>query len=79
MVTTVSNNSILTIGLPVYNGEKTISKSIDSLLNQTFQDFVLIISDNASTDSTQKICMDYTKIDSRIKYIMHENNLGLLI
>ena len=78
MVTTVSNNSILTIGLPVYNGEKTISKSIDSLLNQTFQDFVLIISDNTSTDSTQKICMDYTKIDSRIKYIRHENNLGLL-
>jgi glycosyltransferase involved in cell wall biosynthesis len=74
----ISENSILTIGIPVYNAEKTISKSIDSLLNQSFHNFILIISDNASTDLTEKICMDYTKIDPRIKYIRQENNLGLL-
>ena len=78
MVVDNYNMPVLTIGIPVYNAETTLSRTIDSLLKQTFQNFVLIISDNASTDSTQKICMDFTKIDSRIKYIRQENNLGLL-
>ena len=51
----------LTIGLPVYNGENSVKKSIDSLLCQTFTDFELIISDNASTDSTSDICREYEK------------------
>ena len=72
------SESLLTIGIPVFNGEKTISTCIDSLLNQTFDDFKLIISDNASTDSTQKICEDYAKKDSRIHYIKQEKNLGLV-
>ena len=62
------SESLLTIGIPVFNGEKTISKSIDSLLKQTFGDFKLIISDNASTDSTQKICEDYAKKDNVQNY-----------
>ena len=48
--------SKITIGLPVYNGEKTISKSLQSIISQTFTDFLLIISDNGSTDNTQDIC-----------------------
>ena len=72
------SESLLTIGVPVFNGEKTISKCIDSLRKQTFDDFKLIISDNASTDSTQKICEDYAKKDSRIHYIKQEKNLGLV-
>ena len=44
----------VTIGLPVYNGELSLSQSIDSVLKQSFTDFELIISDNASTDSTIK-------------------------
>ncbi len=72
------SESLLTIGVPVFNGEKTISKSIDSLLKQTFDDFKLIISDNASTDSTQKICEDYAKKDSRIHYIKQKKNIGLV-
>jgi glycosyltransferase involved in cell wall biosynthesis len=50
------SDPILTIGMPAYNAEKTIKKSIDSLLQQTYGNFKLFISDNASTDSTQKIC-----------------------
>lgn len=69
---------ILTIGIPVYNAEKTIKKSIDSLLQQTCSDFKLFISDNASTDSTQIICEDYLKKDSRIEYFKHKKNQGLL-
>jgi len=66
----------VTIGLPVFNGEKYIQKRIDSILNQTFSDFEVIISDNASTDKTQKICQDYTKNDSRIRYVRHEKSIG---
>ena len=54
----------ISIGLPVYNGAKTIEKSINSLLSQTFQDFELIISDNASDDETSKICKEFYLKDS---------------
>ena len=54
----------VTIGLPVYNGELSLSQSIDSVLKQSFTDFELIISDNASTDSTIKICEKYLNKDS---------------
>jgi len=68
----------LSIGLPVYNGEKFIRKCLDSLLAQTFKNFEIIISDNASTDDTQKICQEYLKKDERIRYIQQEKNIGLL-
>ncbi len=68
----------LSIGLPVYNGEKFIRKCLDSLLAQTFKNFEIIISDNASTDDTQKICQEYSKKDKRIRYIQQEKNIGLL-
>jgi glycosyltransferase involved in cell wall biosynthesis len=68
----------LTIGLPVYNGENFLAESIEALLGQTFEDFELIISDNASTDSTSDICSGYAKLDSRIRYIRQEVNIGLV-
>ena len=68
----------LSIGLPVYDGEKFLQKCLDSLLSQTFSNFELIISDNASTDNTSKICQEYSKKDKRIRYIRQENNIGLL-
>lgn len=68
----------ITIGLPVYNGEANIRNSLDFLLSQTFTNFELIISDNASTDSTQNICQDYAKGDKRIHYIRQERNIGAL-
>ena len=52
----MSTSPRLTIGLPVYNGEKYVAESLEALLGQSFTDFELIISDNASTDSTGDIC-----------------------
>ncbi len=66
----------LTIGLVVYNGEKYLVKALDSLLNQTFQDYKIIISDNASTDKTQIISEKFSQKDNRIKYIRHGKNMG---
>lgn len=71
-------NLKLSIGLPVYNGEKFLRKCLDSLLTQTFTNFELIISDNASTDSTSTICQEYAKNDKRIRYIHQQKNIGLL-
>lgn len=73
-----SNLPLVCIGMPVYNGEKFIRKSIDSVLNQTFTDFELIISDNASTDSTPTICTEYVKKDNRVHYIRQEKNINML-
>lgn len=67
---------IVSIGMPVYNGERYIKEVLDSLLVQDFKDFELIISDNASTDSTAEICQTYAANDSRIKYHRNETNLG---
>ncbi|MBW4598601.1 MAG: glycosyltransferase [Calothrix sp. FI2-JRJ7] len=61
----MNNQPKLSIGLPVYNGEKFLAFSLDSLLSQTFQDFELIMSDNASTNRTQDICRAYIQKDQR--------------
>lgn len=66
----------VSIGLPVYNGENFISEAIESVLAQTMTDFEIIITDNASTDNTQRICEEYAARDSRIKYFRNEQNLG---
>jgi glycosyltransferase involved in cell wall biosynthesis len=67
----------LTIGLPVYNGEKYVAESLEALLGQTYTDFELIISDNASTDSTGDICRGYEQRDSRVRYYRQPRNIGL--
>ena len=66
----------VTIGLPVYNGERFLAQAIDSILAQTYADFKLIISDNASTDTTQEISEAYAARDPRIRYVRNEKNLG---
>jgi len=66
----------VSIGMPVYNGEKFIRDALDSLLAQTFTDFELIISDNASTDDTEAICRGYAAKDARIRYVRQAENLG---
>jgi len=68
----------LSIGLPVYNGEKYLAESLEALLGQSYEDFELIISDNASTDGTAGICRRYEKQDSRIRYIRQQRNIGLI-
>jgi glycosyltransferase involved in cell wall biosynthesis len=67
----------LSIGLPVYNGERYVAESIEALLGQTYTDFELIISDNASTDDTGDICRRYEKEDSRVSYFRQPHNIGL--
>ena len=71
-----SNNPLVTVGIPVFNGEKYIRKAIDSILAQTFSNFNCIISDNGSTDQTEIICKEYEKKDERITYVKHEKNSG---
>jgi len=66
----------VSIGMPVYNGAKFIREALDSLLAQTFTDFELIISDNASTDETEAICQEYAAKDARIRYVRQAKNLG---
>jgi len=66
----------VTIGLPVYNGARFLAASLDSLLGQTFDDFELVISDNASTDETEEICREFAARDHRVRYIRREVNRG---
>ena len=67
----------ISIGFPVYNVEKFIRNRLDSILSQSFQDFELIIVDNASSDSTVKICEEYVKKDKRIQFFKTEKNMGI--
>lgn len=66
----------VSIGLPVYNGERFLRETLDAILAQTFEDFELIISDNASTDNTAEICQEYVAKDKRIRYFCNAENLG---
>lgn len=66
----------VSIGLAVFNGEAYLRESIESLLAQTFTDFELIISDNASTDRTADICREYAARDPRIRYSRNATNIG---
>jgi glycosyltransferase involved in cell wall biosynthesis len=65
----------VSIGMPVYNGEKFIQRALDSLLAQTFKNFELNICDNASTDGTQRICLEYSGKDERIRYYRNDINI----
>jgi glycosyltransferase involved in cell wall biosynthesis len=68
----------LSIGLPVYNGERYLAEAFDCFLAQSFQDFEIIICDNASTDRTAEICRSYAQRDPRIRYYRNEKNLGAI-
>ena len=70
-------NTSVSIGLPVYNGERFLKEALDSLLGQTYSDFELIISDNASTDSTEEICRAYVAKDQRVRYFRNPTNIGV--
>jgi glycosyltransferase involved in cell wall biosynthesis len=62
--------------MPVFNGEKYLVAALEAILAQTFSDFELIISDNASSDGTQEICRAYAARDRRIRYFRNRENLG---
>jgi glycosyltransferase involved in cell wall biosynthesis len=67
---------LISIGVPVYNGQRYIRQALDSLLAQDYENFELIISDNASTDETPRICLEYAARDKRIRYHRNEYNMG---
>lgn len=64
------------IGLPVYNAERYVGFALASILAQTFEDFELIVCDNASTDRTAEICREIAQKDSRVRYARNDRNLG---
>lgn len=66
----------VSIGLPVYNGERYLAETLNSLLAQTFSDVELVVCDNASTDATQEICRSYAAKDARIRYVRNKANIG---
>lgn len=68
----------VSIGLPVYNGERYLHGAIDSILSQTYEDLELIISDNGSTDGTEEIARDAADRDRRVRYLRSEQNRGAM-
>ncbi len=66
----------VSIAVPAYNCERYLAQSLESLLGQTFGDFELIISDNASTDGTEAICRRYEALDQRVRYVRRTQNIG---
>jgi glycosyltransferase involved in cell wall biosynthesis len=67
---------LVSVGLPVYNGQNFVDDAIRSVREQSLSDFELIISDNASTDRTAEICQDHAASDPRIVYLRNATNLG---
>ena len=71
-----TSGSLVSIGVPVYNGERYLADALTAIADQTYPDFEVIISDNASTDRTQEICEEFTRSDDRFRVVRHEENLG---
>lgn len=71
-----SSQPRVSVGIPVFNGEDYLAAALDSLLAQTYSNFEIVLSDNASTDDTQAICEDYAKRDYRIRYYRQPRNVG---
>lgn len=74
----MTGKPLVSIGMPVYNGERYVRRTLDSLLAQDYGNFELIISDNASTDKTQQICRDYEFKDTRVRVFVNEHNIGMM-
>lgn len=66
----------VTVGVPVRNGMPYLAACLDSILGQSFTDFELLISDNASDDGSEELCREYQRKDSRVRYLRQEQNLG---
>lgn len=74
----MSTTPLVSVMLPVYNGSRYLSAAIESLLCQTYKNIEVLISDNCSTDSTQRIVEQFMLQDQRIKYSRNETNLGTI-
>lgn len=74
----MNQKPLVSIGMPIYNGEKYLAQALDSLLEQEYRNFELIVSNNASTDGTESICRQYATRDQRIRYYRNRENVGAL-
>ena len=72
----MSSLPVISVGMPVYNGEIYLESAIRAVLDQSFDDFELIISDNASTDRTAEICSDFAATDKRVRFSRNPDNIG---
>ena len=70
-------DDLISVVLPVYNGELFLKESIESVINQTYQNWELIVVDDCSSDKTPEIVKEYVNRDRRIKYFRNEHNLKL--
>ena len=71
------NLHTISIGMPVYNDKIFLKEALDSLLTQTYSNFIIIISDDCSNDGSKDICLEYQNRDERVKYIRQEVNIGI--
>ena len=72
-----NKEGLVSIGMPIFNGEKYLEEAIISLLSQTYTNLELVISDNCSNDSTKNICLKYQEKDSRIIYFRQDNQIDV--
>lgn len=72
----MATHPLVSIGVPVYNGEHGVARALETLLAQDYPNFELMVCDNASTDGTQAICERFARQDARVKYTRNEANIG---
>lgn len=70
---------LVSIGMPLYNEERYLRQTLDSLISQDYANFELIISDNGSVDGTSNICQEYATKDRRVHYYRNETNIGAAV
>src|SRR5688572_12366625 len=72
------NSPLVSVGVPVYNGEQCLSEALESVLAQDYPNLEVIICDNASEDGTEAICRTIASEDGRVRYLRNRTNIGLL-
>ncbi len=77
-ISSAGRTPAVSIGFTVYNGGEATAKAVESILQQCFDDFELIISDNGSTDDTEERCRAYERADGRVRYERQAKNLGII-
>lgn len=78
MINKSNYEPLVSIGLPVFNGQEYLKKSLESLISQDYKNIEIVISNNASLDGTESICLDYARLDPRIRYYKFSENKGSL-
>ena len=73
----MNKNPLVTVGLPTFNRKNLLERALNSVLNQTYKNIDILVSDNHSDDGTEEIMLEYAKKDSRIRYFRQEKNQGV--